>query len=127
MDQVPRQGSKIHTGARERGRLVLAAACWMCRSGAQWRLRPTDYGARNSVCKRFARWDDPGVWARLFDRVAADPDMQGVLIDATVVRAHAGAAGAPEKTAIGRRKGSAGRAGASARSPLCWSTRWAAR
>ncbi len=50
-------------------------------------------------------WDNLGVWARLFDQVAADPDMQRVMIDATAGRAHACAAGAPKKTAIRRRKG----------------------
>jgi len=100
MYRVLQQESKIHTKARERERLFLEAVFWMCRSGAQWRLLPNDYGAWNSVYKRFARWDDLGVWARLFDQVADDPDMQSVMIDATVVRAHACAAGAPKKTRL---------------------------
>lgn len=55
--------------------------------------------------KRLARWDDLGVWERLLEQVADDPDLQSVMIDATVVRAHACAAGAPKKTGIARRKG----------------------
>jgi putative transposase len=96
---------KIHTSQRERVRLFLEAIYWMCRSGAQWRLLPASYGAWNSVYHRFARWDDLGIWERLFARAADDPDLQSVMIDATVVRAHACAAGAPKKTADGRRKG----------------------
>jgi len=99
------QEPKIHTKAPARARLFLEAVCWMARSGAQWRLLPASYGAWNSVYKRFARWDDLGVWGRLFAQVADDPDLQSVMIDATVVRAHACAAGAPKKTAIRRRKG----------------------
>jgi len=57
------------------------------------------------VYKRLARWDDLGVWERLLEQVADDPDLQSVMIDATVVRAHACAAGAPKKTGIARRKG----------------------
>ncbi len=96
---------KIHTKQREAIRLFLEAIFWSGRSGAQWRFLPARYGVWNSVYKRFARWDDLGVWARLFDQVTDDPDMQSVMIDATVVRAHACAAGAPKKTAGRRRRG----------------------
>ena len=94
---------KIHTQQREQVRLFLEAIFWMSRSGAQWRLVPPTYGAWNSIYKRFARWADLGVWARLFAAVADDPDLQSVMIDATVVRAHACAAGAPKKR-VGRRR-----------------------
>jgi transposase len=117
-----RQERKIHTKEREAVRVFLEAVFWIDRSGAQWRLLPAAYGKWNSVYTRFARWDDLGVWGRLFEQVADDPDLQAVLIDATVVRAHACAAGAPQKTAARRRKGSGGRAAASAPRSTSWST-----
>ncbi len=95
---------KIHTKRREAVRQFLEAVFWLRRSGAQWRFLPAHYGAWNSVYKRFARWDDLGVWTRLLERVADDPDLQSVMIDATVVRAHACAAGAPKKTAARTRR-----------------------
>ena len=122
-----RQEGKIHTKQRERVRVFLEAVFWVARSGAQWRFLPAEYGEWNSVYHRFARWDDLGVWGRLFESVADDPDLQAVLIDATVVRAHACAAGAPQKTAARRRRGSGARAAGSAPSFMSWATPSATR
>jgi transposase len=113
---------KIHTQQREAIRRFVGAIYWMSRSGAQWRFLPAGYGAWNSVYKRFARWDDLGVWERLLTQVADDPGLQSVLLDATVVRAHACAAGAPQKTAGRGRRGSGARAAGSARRSTCGST-----
>ena len=117
-----RQERKIHTKQREKVRQFLEGIFWVTRSGAQWRFLPAEYGEWNSVYKRFARWGDLGVWGRLLEGVADDPDLQAVLIDATVVRAHACAAGAPQKTAGRRRKRSGARAAASAPRSMSWST-----
>ena len=122
-----RQERKIHTKQRAVIRRFLEAVFWVNRSGAQWRFLPGEYGEWNSVYKRFARWDDLGVWGRLFAGVADDPDLQSVMIDATVVRAHACAAGAPQKGAARRRKGWGARAAASAPSSTSSSTPWATR
>ncbi len=119
LDALLRRERKMHTQQREAVRLFVEAISWMSRSGAQWRLLPAGYGRWNSVYQRFARWDDLGVWERLFDQVADEPDMQRVMIDAPVVRAHACAAGAPKKPAARRRKSSGGHAAGSARRSMC--------
>jgi transposase len=107
---------KIHTKEREAARLFVEGVLRIDRSGAPWRFLPAAYGEWNSVYKRFARWADLGVWERVFAGVADDPDLQAVMVDATVVRAHACAAGAPPKTAGRPRRGSGARVAASARS-----------
>ena len=117
-----RREKQIHTGQRERERRFLEAVFWMGRSGAQWRFLPAAYGKWNSVYTRFARWDDLGIRERLFAQVADDPDRQAVLLDATVVRAHACAAGAPHKGGARPRRGGGGRAAGSARRSTSSST-----
>ena len=85
---------KIHCRKKVDTRRFVEAIFWIARSGAQWRLLPREYGQWNSVYKRFARWSELGVWQRMFDYFANDPDMESLMIDSTVVRAHACAAGA---------------------------------
>ena len=77
-------------------RLFLDAVLWIVRTGAPWRDLPERFGDWNSTFVRFNRWAKKGVWLRVFDALQA-PDLEWVMLDATIVRAHVHAAGASKK------------------------------
>jgi transposase len=77
-------------------RLFLDAVLWITRTGAPWRDLPERFGEWNNVFQRFNRWAKKGVWQRVFDALQ-DPDLEWLMLDATIVRAHIHAAGARKK------------------------------
>ena len=123
-DLLPGQPGDPGVTAKD-NRLFLNAVLWIAKTGAPWRDLPERFGPWGSVWKRFDRWAKKGVWKRVFETLR-DPDLEWMIIDSTVVRAHQHAAGA-EKKGETRIRRWAGRGEDSRPRSTSPSTRWATR
>ena len=95
-DLLPGQPGQHGKVARD-NRLFLDAVLWIAKTGAPWRDLPERFGHWNSAWRRFDRWAKKGVWQRVFEALQ-DPDLEWLILDSTVIRAHPCAAGAEKKS-----------------------------
>ena len=81
---------------------------WIARTASPWRDLPPEFGKWNTVFKRFRDWVKGDVFKRIFNAVSDDPDIEYVMVDATIVRVHRHGQGAKRGTfgqAIGKSRG----------------------
>jgi transposase len=87
-------GTKGKRGPRTNNRRFLNALLWMARSGGRWRDLPERLGNYQSVKRRYYRWIEMGVLDDVLVALSREADMEWLMIDSTIVRAHQHAAGA---------------------------------
>jgi len=99
----------IYPGDEGDCKRFVKGVCWILKTGAQWRELPEKYGHWNTVFKRFNDWGKKDIWNALHAFCIEEPDMESVMIDATIARAHPCAAGykkgQQESEGLGRSKG----------------------
>ena len=76
-------------------RQFLNGVFWILRTGAPWRDLPPEYGKWNTVQRRFCRWRDKGIWEKMLEAVIQEPDFEWLMIDASHIKVHPHASGAP--------------------------------
>jgi len=86
-----REGTR---GPRCDDRRFIDALLCMARSGARWRDLPERLGDYRAVKRRYYRWIERGVLDGVLAALTAEADLEWLMIDSTVVRAHRHAAGA---------------------------------
>lgn len=87
-------GTKGRRGPRADNRKFMNALLWMARSGGRWRDLPAHLGDAGAVKRRYYRWIERGVLDGILAALASEADMEWLMIDSTIVRAHQHAAGA---------------------------------
>jgi transposase len=87
-------GTKGRRGPRSNNRRFLNALLWMARSGGRWRDLPERFGKHEAVKRRYYRWIGMGVLDGMLEVLAREADLEWLMIDSTIVRAHQHAAGA---------------------------------
>jgi putative transposase len=95
-----REGDPGRTGADNRR--FVNAIFWIAKTGVPWRDLPERFGNWNSVFQRFNRWCKNGVWEHVLKALGSDSELENVLLDSTIVRAHQHAAGAKGGKKISR-------------------------
>jgi len=94
---LPGRPGSVGRDSQLGNRVFVEAVIWKFRSGAPWRDLPERFGDWKNTHRRFSRWAQSGVWERLFEALADDPDNEYAMIDATIVRAHQHSAGAKKR------------------------------
>jgi transposase len=92
-------GRKENAGVTAKdNRMFLNGVMWILKTGAPWRDLPERYGNWKNVHRRFSRWSKGGVFSKIFRALSEDADMEFLLLDGTIVKAHQHAAGAKKKS-----------------------------
>jgi len=87
-------GCKGKRGPRSDNRRFMDAILWMARSGGRWKDLPERFGKLSTVKQRYYDWIARGVFTEIFQALSGEADLEWLMVDSTIVRAHQHAAGA---------------------------------
>ena len=84
-------------GTAADNRLFVEALIYRYRTGIPWCDLPERYGMWKPTHKRYRRWCESGIFARVLETLALQADAGYMSIDSTSVRAHQHSAGAQKR------------------------------
>jgi len=99
-----------HGGVAKDNRNFVNAVWYVGKTGIPWRDLPERFGKWDTIFHRFNQLSIKGIWQRVFEAVR-DPDLEWLMLDSTVIRAHihaAGMNGGENDQALGRSRGGFG-------------------
>ena len=80
---------KSHGNPHVDDRRVPSGMIFINRNGLRWRDAPGEYGPHKTLCNRWKRWSDKGIFVRMMMGLAAEHgEEKTVMIDATCLKAH---------------------------------------
>ena len=93
---LPGRKEHVSVTAKDNG-IFINGVLWIFKTGAPWRALPERLGHWKNVHRRFSRWAKSGIFDGIFRILSEDADMEFLLMDGTIVKAHQHAAGAKKK------------------------------
>ena len=69
-------------------RSFVEAVLWIARTGSPWRDLPGEFGYWHRVYVRYNRWSRKGIWEKILEAVADEPDLEYLMVDGSIVRVH---------------------------------------
>ena len=79
---------RSHGVPRVDDRRVLSGIVHVIKRGLQWRDAPAEYGPHKTLCNRFKRWSEMGVFDNIFKELSSMDTPDQLQIDATRLKAH---------------------------------------
>jgi transposase len=97
-EELPRQGRRPKPN-----RQMLNGILWIAKSGAAWRDLPERYGPWQTVYGKFMKWSEAGEFEKVFQILNTDADMQDLILDSSIVKAHQHSGGAKKGAMEGQK------------------------